>query len=43
MGLPDYWIKLLKHVKDEDWRMSDLVSTLCNRWVAMLAAGAAMG
>lgn len=31
MGLPDFWIRLLKHVKDEDWKMSELVSTLCNR------------
>lgn len=31
MGLPDFWIRLLKHVKDEDWKMTDLVSTLCNR------------
>lgn len=31
MGLPDFWIKLLKHVKDEDWKMSELVSALCNR------------
>lgn len=31
MGLPDFWIKMLKHVRDEDWSMSELVSTLCNR------------
>ena len=31
MGLPDYWIKLLKHTPDEEWSMSGLVSTLCNR------------
>ena len=22
MGLPDFWIRLLKHTRDEDWRMS---------------------
>ena len=22
MGLPDFWIRLLKHVRDEDWSMS---------------------
>lgn len=31
MGLPDYWIELLKHVRDEDWRMSALVARLCDR------------
>ncbi|EFN60069.1 hypothetical protein CHLNCDRAFT_33566 [Chlorella variabilis] len=31
MGLPDYWIELLKHVKDEDWKMSALVGRLCDR------------
>lgn len=31
MGIPDYWIKLLKHVRDEDWKMSDIITTLCNR------------
>lgn len=31
MGLPDYWIELLKHVKDEDWSMSGLVGRLCDR------------
>lgn len=31
MGLPDYWIELLKHSRDEDWKMSGLVSRLCNR------------
>ncbi|KAI7843063.1 hypothetical protein COHA_003235 [Chlorella ohadii] len=31
MGLPDFWIELLKHVKDEDWSMSTLVGRLCNR------------
>jgi len=31
MGIPDYWIKLVKHTRDENWKMSDIVSTLCNR------------
>ncbi len=31
MGVPDFWIRLLKHQKDEDWKMSELVSTLANR------------
>ena len=31
MGIPDYWIKLLKHTRDEDWMPSQLVSVLCNR------------
>lgn len=40
MGLPDYWIKLLKHSTDEEWRMSDLVGTLCNRWADAVRRGA---
>lgn len=31
MGVPDYWIKLLKEKKDEDWNLSELFSTLLNR------------
>ncbi len=31
MGIPDYWIKLLKHSKDEDWNIHELWSTLNNR------------
>ncbi len=31
MGLPDYWIKLLKHQRDEDWNMEELYGTLSNR------------
>ena len=31
MGIPDYWIKLLKHTPDEDWRLGDLWHTLTNR------------
>lgn len=42
MGLPDYWIELLKHVRDEDWRMSELVGRLCNR-LAVVDCEAAEG
>lgn len=31
MGVPDYWIKLLKEKADEDWNLSDLWHTLLNR------------
>jgi len=31
MGVPDYWIKLLKERKDEDWHLGDLFHTLTNR------------
>ena len=31
MGIPDYWIKLLKHVRDEDWNLGDLWHALSNR------------
>ena len=31
MGIPDYWTDLVKNVKDEDWHMSSIVATLCNR------------
>ncbi|MBV8780874.1 MAG: alpha amylase C-terminal domain-containing protein, partial [Phycisphaerae bacterium] len=31
MGVPDYWIKLMKHVSDENWNMSQVFSTLLNR------------
>jgi 1,4-alpha-glucan branching enzyme len=31
MGVPDYWIKLLKHQRDEDWQMDELFGTLVNR------------
>jgi len=31
MAIPDMWIKLLKHTKDEDWDMADIVWTLTNR------------
>jgi 1,4-alpha-glucan branching enzyme len=31
MGIPDYWIKLLKEKKDEDWNLTALYHTLMNR------------
>ncbi|UOQ52686.1 alpha-amylase family glycosyl hydrolase [Hymenobacter cellulosivorans] len=31
MGIPDYWIKLLKHKRDEDWNLGELWYTLTNR------------
>jgi 1,4-alpha-glucan branching enzyme len=31
MGIPDFWIKLIKEQKDEDWNMWDLWSMLSNR------------
>jgi 1,4-alpha-glucan branching enzyme len=31
MGIPDYWIKLLKHTPDEQWQLGDLWYTLTNR------------
>ncbi|MGJ8694784.1 MAG: alpha-amylase family glycosyl hydrolase [Verrucomicrobiaceae bacterium] len=31
MGLPDYWIKLLKHTPDEHWNMDELWDVLTNR------------
>ena len=31
MGVPDYWIKLLKHKRDEDWNIHELWDTLTNR------------
>lgn len=31
MGLPDYWIKILKHKKDEDWSPGEIWQTLNNR------------
>eukprot|EP01026_Neomeris_dumetosa_P075611 TRINITY_DN80114_c0_g1_i3.p1 TRINITY_DN80114_c0_g1~~TRINITY_DN80114_c0_g1_i3.p1 ORF type:complete len:614 (-),score=89.52 TRINITY_DN80114_c0_g1_i3:247-1854(-) len=31
MAIPDKWIELLKDVRDEDWSMMDIVTTLCNR------------
>ena len=31
MGIPDYWIKLLKHSPDESWPLGDLWHALSNR------------
>lgn len=31
MGVPDYWIKLLKEKSDEEWSLGDLYGTLLNR------------
>jgi 1,4-alpha-glucan branching enzyme len=31
MGIPDYWIKLLKHTRDEDWNIDELWGVLTNR------------
>jgi 1,4-alpha-glucan branching enzyme len=31
MGIPDHWIKLLKHNRDEDWNLEELWSVLANR------------
>ncbi len=31
MGVPDYWIKLLKERKDEGWNLGELYYTLLNR------------
>ena len=31
MGVPDYWIKILKERKDEEWQLCDIWHTLLNR------------
>ena len=31
MGLPDYWIKVLKEKRDEDWNVHELWGTMLNR------------
>jgi len=31
MGIPDFWIKLLKHSRDEDWDVAEIFHTLGNR------------
>lgn len=31
MGIPDYWIKLLKDYRDEQWNMGEICHTLTNR------------
>ncbi|MEM9479653.1 MAG: alpha amylase C-terminal domain-containing protein [Verrucomicrobiota bacterium] len=31
MGIPDFWIKLLKHSRDEDWSIHEIWDVLSNR------------
>ncbi|GAX82082.1 hypothetical protein CEUSTIGMA_g9510.t1 [Chlamydomonas eustigma] len=31
MAIPDKWIQLLKHARDEQWSMMEIVKALCNR------------
>ncbi|MGB2402526.1 MAG: alpha-amylase family glycosyl hydrolase [Akkermansiaceae bacterium] len=31
MGIPDYWIKLLKHKKDEEWKPEEMWGVMTNR------------
>lgn len=31
MAIPDMWIKILKHLKDEDWDIGNIAHTLTNR------------
>ena len=31
MGIPDHWIKLLKHTPDEQWNLDEICDTLTNR------------
>jgi 1,4-alpha-glucan branching enzyme len=31
MGVPDYWIKILKEKKDEEWNLAEIFGTLLNR------------
>ncbi|MCX8238975.1 MAG: alpha amylase C-terminal domain-containing protein [Akkermansiaceae bacterium] len=31
MGIPDHWIKLLKHTPDEHWNLDEICQTLTNR------------
>ncbi len=31
MGLPDYWIKILKHLEDENWNVHEIYKTLTDR------------
>ncbi|MFO0417419.1 MAG: alpha amylase C-terminal domain-containing protein, partial [Pseudomonadota bacterium] len=33
MGVPDYWIKLLKHSRDEDWNVAEIWRELSSRRV----------
>ncbi|CDK29090.1 unnamed protein product [Kuraishia capsulata CBS 1993] len=31
MSIPDMWIKVIKHLQDDDWNMGNIVHTLTNR------------
>lgn len=31
MALPDLWIKILKHMQDENWEIEKIIQTLENR------------
>jgi len=31
MGIPDFWIKMVKHYKDEEWDLGEVWGTLINR------------
>lgn len=31
MGIPDFWIKMLKHTPDEDWNLQEMWEVLSNR------------
>ncbi|HVZ31517.1 MAG TPA: alpha amylase C-terminal domain-containing protein, partial [Polyangiaceae bacterium] len=31
MGIPDYWIKIIKERKDEDWQLGELYNTMLHR------------
>jgi len=31
MGIPDHWIKLLKHTSDDEWNLDEIYHTLSNR------------
>lgn len=31
MAIPDMWIKILKHKKDDDWDLGNITHTLTNR------------
>ncbi len=33
MGIPDYWIKILKERRDEDWHLGEIYHTMINRRV----------
>ena len=35
MAVPDMWIRLLKHKKDEDWNMGNISWNLTNRSVVV--------